>query len=302
MPVAAAGGKRERGGHDIGSVRGEHGCSVTDEFVGNFRVAAADYLVVECESCRDALSARLDGEAEGHDPGDVDAHLNVCSDCGDWLATVTTVTRELRVRPLAEVPDLVDAILAAAPPAHRPRLRLRGHGARWVLAGIGCVQSVLGAAQMLGVQLGSSMPGAGHHMTDGTGADMAGHLFNESAAWNFALGLALLWAALRPRAIAGLLPTVAVFVAGLAVFVVTDLAKGAVTPERALSHLVVVAALGALLWVRRESSRNDAPTPGHMRADVARRPEDAGSGTDHPVARTSGSRGRHLRPAGRRAA
>ncbi|HEX7662616.1 MAG TPA: zf-HC2 domain-containing protein [Pseudonocardiaceae bacterium] len=75
---------------------------------------------VECQVCREALSARLDGEAEPVDPARADRHLRGCSDCRAWREDSVMLTRLLRVRPAVDTPDLTTRVLAAA-------LRLR----RW---------------------------------------------------------------------------------------------------------------------------------------------------------------------------
>jgi predicted anti-sigma-YlaC factor YlaD len=69
---------------------------------------------VDCELCREALSARLDGEAEPVAPAVVDEHLSNCPACRRWEAEAARLTRVLRVRPAVETPDLTAAVLAAA--------------------------------------------------------------------------------------------------------------------------------------------------------------------------------------------
>jgi predicted anti-sigma-YlaC factor YlaD len=68
---------------------------------------------VDCEMCREALSARLDGEQEPASPAAVDEHLSRCPACRRWEAEATKLTRALRVRPVVETPDLVAAVLSA---------------------------------------------------------------------------------------------------------------------------------------------------------------------------------------------
>ncbi len=65
------------------------------------------------------------------------------------------------------------------------------------------------------------------HVAHGGGPTAAGHLFNESTAWNLALGVGMLWAAFRPRATAGLVPMLAIFVVVLAAYSTHDLLTGA---------------------------------------------------------------------------
>jgi predicted anti-sigma-YlaC factor YlaD len=63
--------------------------------------------------CREALSARLDGEAEPASPAAVDEHLNRCPACRRWQAEAMTLTRALRVRAVVDTPDLVAKVLSA---------------------------------------------------------------------------------------------------------------------------------------------------------------------------------------------
>lgn len=63
--------------------------------------------------CREALSARLDGEAEPASPAAVDEHLSGCSVCRHWQAEAMTLTRAVRVRPALNTPDLVAGVLSA---------------------------------------------------------------------------------------------------------------------------------------------------------------------------------------------
>lgn len=168
--------------------------------------------------------------------GEVDAHLETCAFCQEWQETATSLNRTLRVRPATPVPDLTAAILEAAPPT--TRVMPRGWLPRTVLGGVAVAQLTLGLAQVLGT--GSSSHG-GH----AAGLDSS-HLFNESTAWNLALGLGLLWTALRPAATAGMLPVTAAFVAVLIPYSASDLVNGTATAGRVLSHSLLLAALALL--------------------------------------------------------
>ncbi|MBW4721988.1 zf-HC2 domain-containing protein [Saccharothrix obliqua] len=206
---------------------------------------------MDCDTCREALSARLDGEPEPAPAGDTDAHLAECASCRAWQEGAAALTRSLRLRPATPTPDLVDAVLAAAPemPA------TRGWYPRVGLAGVAVAQITLGLSQVLGTGPEPGATGHGIHGASGS------HLFNESTAWNLALGLGLLWTALRPRATTGMLPVVAGFVALLGVFSVQDLMSGQATVQRVTSHAILV--LGLVLMVVVHRGRRD---PGGWRA------------------------------------
>ncbi|NUT97622.1 MAG: hypothetical protein HOY78_36925, partial [Saccharothrix sp.] len=210
-------------------------------------------------------------------PGDADAHVSDCTACRAWFERATALTRALRLRPAVAVPDLTGAVLAAVPP------RTRGWYPRLGLAGVAVAQLTLGLSQVLGLR-------APHG---------AGHLFNESTAWNLALGLGLLWTALRPRAAAGMLPVMAGFVVVVGVYSFSDLAGGVVSVERVTSHAILVVGLVLLVLVHR-GRRN--PDDGRAVA-----PDDSpdlpdSSDTSEPLSRRP-TRRTHLRPVGwRRAA
>jgi len=122
---------------------------------------------------------------------------------------------------------------------------------------VGLAQITLAGAQGLGAGLG--IADAGH------GSTVSGHLVNESTAWSLALGIAMVFAALRTRAAAGLAGVLVVFTAVLTGYVIADTVEGVVTPLRVISHVPVVAGtvLALLVW-RRERS----PHP-ETRADSA---------------------------------
>ena len=198
----------------------------------------ADNVCVECDTCREALSARLDGEQEGVPADEVDAHLETCASCRSWHDSAAALTRSLRIRPATPVPDLTAAILDAAPPITPPAPR--GWTPRALLGVVAIAQLTLGVSQVVGTDSAHS----GHT----AGVDSS-HLFNESTAWNLAIGLGLLWAALRPAATSGMLPVVGAFVAVLIPYSASDLLGGTATAARVFSHALLVLGLGLLALV-----------------------------------------------------
>lgn len=216
-----------------------------------------------------------------------DEHVRTCAACQVWRVRGSALTRSLRLRPAVEVPDLSAAILAdAAVPAPG-----RGSWARAALVAVSVAQLGLGLTQLLGA--GTTHPG---HGAVG-GATIASHLFNESTAWNLAVGVGLLWAALRPRAATGLIPVLAGFVVFLAAYSVHDLVTGAAPVARVAGHGVLVAGLVLVVVVHR---RLRGPAP-EGTSTVVR--EHAGhTSADDPVtgSRVTGTTRRsHLLPVGR---
>jgi len=183
----------------------------------------------------------LDGEPAGAPAAEVDAHLEQCPACRAYQAEAAGLTRALRVRPVTATPDLVDAVLARAERRDRVRPALRG-----ALALTAVLQIMLALSQLLGLTAGH-----GHLHHEG----MAEHLFNESTAWNLALGVGMLWAAWRDRTAGGVLPVLGAFVAVLAGFSVHDLVVGAATAGRVVSHVLLLVGLGLLAAVHRHNHR-----------------------------------------------
>jgi predicted anti-sigma-YlaC factor YlaD len=240
---------------------------------------------VDCLTCREALSARMDGEDEPVPAEHTDQHLASCSACRSWQVRVEQTSRTLRVREASPVPDLSAAILDTAVPPEPAR----GWWARIALIVVAVAQLGLALSQLFGV---------------GGDPHGSGHLFNESTAWNLALGVGLLWAAFRSRVTTGLIPVLAGFVLILAPYSVHDLVTGAVAGSRVAEHGLLVLALALLIVINR---RYSDPAPHHGAAlddDTADTDDTLLAGTDDAGTPTTGTAGsparRHpLRPAGR---
>ena len=203
---------------------------------------------MDCSLCREALSARVDGEAEPVPASVVDEHVRTCASCRTWHEDVIAQRRALRVRTTVPVPDLSRAILADAPEF----VPARGLWRRYALGGVAVAQLALALAQFFGVGEASMH------------APMATHLFNEGTAWNLALGVGLFWAAFRPRTASGLIPVLTGFVVLLLAYSTHDLITGTAPVTRVLGHGLLVAGLILLILVHRTD--NDA-NPGHTTAD-----------------------------------
>ncbi|MER6992494.1 zf-HC2 domain-containing protein [Saccharopolyspora hirsuta] len=232
---------------------------------------------VDCAHFREGISARLDGEDPPMPAAELDEHLAGCADCREWQRGAVELTRRLRVRPAEPAPDLVGGVLAARPHRRRwPRL---------LLACVALCQLLVGLVQATGlVDLGH-----GGHLSE--------HLFNESTAWNLALGVGLLLSALRPRTASGLLPVLSAFLVVLTGFSVVDLLNDAVPAARLLSHGFLVAGLVLLIVVRRDHRNAPKPgaaePPGHRAStERAAEPPDQDGETER----------RHLRPVSHHAA
>ena len=188
---------------------------------------------MDCDTAREALSARIDGEREPIPAARVDEQLAGCAACRGWQAAAVEQTQLLRR--LAGRSQLA----AVRPLPDEPTTRRRSSTVswqRWALGVTGVVQLALAVAQGLGAHLG--IPHAA----------MAGHVLNESTAWSAALGVVMIAAAVRPIVAGGLTWVLGAFTAVLSVYVVADAIAGRVTPDRVLTHLPLIA--GAVFaWI-----------------------------------------------------
>ncbi|HKR50872.1 MAG TPA: zf-HC2 domain-containing protein [Pseudonocardiaceae bacterium] len=205
---------------------------------------------MDCTQCREALSARLDGEESAPERDALDAHLVSCAACRRFAEQAARVTRLARTAVATQEPDVVAAVLAAAPRSRRPRLV---NALRVLLGLVGLAQIEIALVGVLTAQ-------SGGHGSQGVileGASIA-HLAHESAAWNLALGVGFLWIARRSPRTSGMVPTLVTFVAVLAGLVVLDVVAGRVDPQRFLLHGLVL--LGLILVMALE--RLPRPTGG----------------------------------------
>jgi predicted anti-sigma-YlaC factor YlaD len=184
-------------------------------------------------------------------------------------------------------------VLAATPPVAPVARATRGWYWRMGLAGVAIAQLSLGLAQVFGVGAGHAVPAHGEQVPT--------HLFNESTAWNLALGLGMLWTALRPVATSGMLPVTAVFVAVLVPFSVNDLVSGAAPLSRITSHGFLVLGLALLAVVHRTRRAPEGGTPATAVPDGPRGGVDD-SDTGPEQRPDEGGGWRHLRPVSRKRA
>lgn len=140
---------------------------------------------MECTTCRETVSADLDGEATALEVLAADAHLATCPGCASYRATLTELHRVVRIAPAEPVPDLTASILgvhrATEPPV--PDIGLWRTG----LALVALAQVAAALAHL--------------------GGD---HVARDQASWEAALAAGFGWAAWRPARAAGLLPVTAV--------------------------------------------------------------------------------------------
>jgi predicted anti-sigma-YlaC factor YlaD len=187
---------------------------------------------MSCRRIQEAISARIDGEAPGLPLEHIDAHVARCPTCRAFAASATALHRQGRVRSADAVPDLSDAILAAAGPLRPvPAARSR-EWPRYVLLVIALTQLLIALpALVLGDEAGTTV-----------------HLARELGSWDAALAIAWLVVAWAPRRAAGLLPfafALAGVMLGTAVLDVFDGRTGVLAESH---HLLDLAGL-AMVWL-----------------------------------------------------
>lgn len=227
---------------------------------GTAAAARPTSIDVNCDVCREALSARIDGEPEPVPAAHVDRHVEACGDCADWYARSARAVRALRLRPAEPVPDLTAAIVD-----HTDRRPVRPRPVvspllRAVLAGLGIAQC--------GLAVGAH---GGHGPLP----------LCETVAWNLALGLAMLGGAVRPRLVTGAIAVVTAAAAVSAAVLATDVVRHELPVHRVGAHVVLLAALATLLVLRHRAAAPPAAADTAVVLPPGARP---GRRTDHLTA------------------
>jgi predicted anti-sigma-YlaC factor YlaD len=195
---------------------------------------------------RDALSARLDGEAPGVDEAALYGHLAGCPECRAFAHDADALHRRVRLEPAPAIPDLAPTVLAAIGEDTRAGSRGASRGAphhdlvqllRWVLVALAIVQIAVAIPALLGSDAGLPV-----------------HTARHLGSFDLALGIGFLYAAWNPRRIAGMLPIVAVLVGCLAIASLLDVASGNTAALGESHHLTDFGGLLVMWLIGRETS------------------------------------------------
>ncbi|MTD54206.1 hypothetical protein GKO32_09490 [Amycolatopsis sp. RM579] len=209
---------------------------------------------MDCSTAREAISAMLDGEDPGVSPAELDAHVAGCADCTAWQHEAATVNRLVRMEKATETPDFAgDAAIRFAPPSRPGPV----DWPRWALVLTAIAQFSIVVAELF---LPQPMPG-------GMQIEPGSHVEHEAVAFNFAVGVALLWVASRPRNARTQLPVLLSFTLVLAVLSTVDFIGGEVGWYRLASHVPLL--LGVLCTALIGAREGRWPWPGG-RADGQR--------------------------------
>lgn len=252
-------------------------------WIGDF----AQDVGMQCEVAREALSARLDGERQHVPAARVDAHVEACAECREWLAEAVDLAHRTRPAAPDAGPDLSGQIMVAAGAVSTPQ---RFGWRRWVvtrmarcaLVGVGVAQMAVAIVQISGANFG--MVAVGEH-----GAMTGAHLLNESTAWSLALGCGMVVAAIWPGVALGVATVLGVFTMVLAGYVVSDAWAGQVTAARVASHAPVIVGLVLVLLVYWERAS-------HRRSARARGVRAEDEDIVLPAGASRGRRRGHVRP------
>jgi predicted anti-sigma-YlaC factor YlaD len=195
-----------------------------------------DYWDMDCAFYREAISARIDGEASRLESAALDAHLAACPSCREWADAASLVTRTARAAPAEPVPDLTGPIMAALASRTRDRQAPLRSESPMGVARLGLVLVAL-------AQLCLAIPAL---LGDDAGATI--HVAHEQGSWFLALAVGLLVVAWRPARASAMLAFVAVLTAGLAVTMAVDIAAGRTQAAAEAPHGLAFLGVG-LLWV-----------------------------------------------------
>jgi predicted anti-sigma-YlaC factor YlaD len=202
---------------------------------------------MDCERCRVAVSAGLDGEETGLPHAAVAAHLESCADCRTFATGARDLHRAARVTAAEPVPDLTGPILRAigeesAPVRHDERTRVL----RVSLAVIAVIQ------------LAMAVPA----LVLGDDAGLPTHAARHLGSFSVALGVGLLVVAWRPDRATGVLPVIAAVVVCLLGSSFIDVVSGRAVPGAGVSHAPELVGLVAVWLLARAPG---TPTPHRTR-------------------------------------
>jgi predicted anti-sigma-YlaC factor YlaD len=188
---------------------------------------------MNCDRCREAISAQLDGEDPGVPAAFVQAHVESCAGCREYATAATDLHRAARVAPAAPVPDLTGAILQTIgdEPVRAP-VDDRTRFLRIVLAVVALIQLLMAVPALV---LGDD-------------AGLPEHVARHLGSFALALGVGLLVVAWKPERAAGLLPVVAALVICLLASSLFDIVSGRAEPGTEVSHAPELVGLVAV-WL-----------------------------------------------------
>lgn len=198
---------------------------------GNFVAVPNDYIDMECEQAREAISAQMDNEEPGLAPGALEQHVTGCAGCAAWHASLSSFAH--RAGPALGEPGeaVFPAVLEALV------MERAGQGERSARRALRPWRVALGAIAVGHVVLVVSSLNVGH-VHDG----------RELGSWHLALAVGFLFAAIRPSRAWGMLPIAGALAVGMILTSGLDLLEGRALTAGELTHVIDLLGLGCL-WV-----------------------------------------------------
>ncbi len=194
--------------------------------VGNQMDGSYDLLGMDCEAARSSISARVDGELPTTLELDLDSHLESCTTCQAWEEQTFALRRSVTLRQ-APMPVGLSNHLVARLGVPDPGT---GQWVRYALGVVAATITILNLPLLLGLSSGAG-----------------GHESRHLGTFGVALGVGLLWAALRPERANGLVPLAAALAGATMVGALVDLISGEATALAESSHVLELVGL-VLLW------------------------------------------------------
>jgi predicted anti-sigma-YlaC factor YlaD len=188
---------------------------------------------MDCDRCRAAISATLDGENPGCEPDRLESHIATCVACATFAAGAQRLHRATRVTPAEPVPDLTSSILRAI--GHDPVSVAVDERTRFLRISLAVIAAI---------QLMMSIPA----LVLGDDAGLPTHVARHLGSFALALGVGLLVVAWKPERAAGVLPVVAALVLCLLGSSLIDIVSGGAAPGAEVGHAPELVGLVAV-WL-----------------------------------------------------
>ena len=228
-----------------------------------------------CEGNEEQISAWLDGELTTLEEQALQRHLATCDACAAYAGRSEALHRSMRLSAIDEVPDLVAAIVAAAP--RQPR-HVVEELMRYALGVLAATQLLLAIPELFARSTNESV-----------------HVARHLGGWDLAFAVGLLVVAMQPWRARGLLPMVAALAGVMAVTAVFDMLNHQAAGLGEASHVFELAGL-ALVWlIARSDRRRSGGRDSHRGPDL--QPRNDGARARMPL-RVVQSLASHRSPAG----
>jgi predicted anti-sigma-YlaC factor YlaD len=195
---------------------------------------------MNCEECREVLSAQLDGEAEAVEVADAEEHRRACAGCTAFAQGSARLHRASRLGAAPQVPDLTSRILTAIG-AEARRGGDRATPLRVVLAAVAVLEI---AAALPALFLGDD-------------AGLSAHAARHAGSFALAIGVGFLYVAWRPRRATGILVVSAALMSCLVLASILDVATGRAAMLSEMQHLPEVAGVVAVWLLHRETGMEE---------------------------------------------